>query len=215
MLLLIDLDNTLIDRDAAFATWVHEVADESGADDEAADRVIEVDDSGYGEREDVARALQRELGVTDDLDTLVDRIRHEHVKHVELNEGVRDRLARLAERGVDIAVLTNGNVKQQSMKLHRVGLDHLVEGAIISESAGLEKPDPEIFRKALADRNADPDDTWMVGDNADADITGAQDAGLRTGWVTLGRPWPGGPEPTVQAPTTAEVLDEIADTLEG
>ncbi|BDZ49202.1 hypothetical protein GCM10025867_14430 [Frondihabitans sucicola] len=213
MLLLIDLDNTLIDRDSAFATWVRRVAEDAGADDAAADRVIEADDSGYADRDDVARALQRELGVDDDLETLVDRIRHEHVEHVELNDGVGERLARLADRGVDVAVLTNGNVKQQSMKLHRVGLDHLVDGAVISESAGLEKPDPEIFRRAVADRGADADDTWMVGDNADADIKGAQDAGLRTGWVTLGRPWPGGPAPTVQAATTAEVLDRIADTL--
>lgn len=210
MLLLIDLDNTLIDRDAAFAAWVREVARDAGADAKAVDRVIEVDDSGYGERSDVARTMQRELGARDDLDGMIDRIRHEHVAHVDLHDGVRERLAHLAEGGATIAVLTNGNVRQQTMKLRRVGLEHLIDGAIISEAAGLEKPDPEIFRRAVADRGFTPADSWMVGDNADADIRGAQEAGLRTGWVALGRPWPGGPEPTVSAESTAEVLDLVA-----
>jgi putative hydrolase of the HAD superfamily len=206
-LLLIDLDNTLIDRDAAFSAWVRRVADDAGAPDGAVDEIVRIDDSGYGERDDVAEALRTTLGLDDDHDTLVDRIRHEHVEFVELNDGVRERLTDLADRGVDIAVLTNGNVKQQTMKLTRVGLSELVDGAVISEEAGLEKPDPAIFREAVSSRGGSVDDAWMVGDNADADIRGAQDAGLRTGWVTLGRPWPGGPEPTVQAATTAEVLD--------
>jgi putative hydrolase of the HAD superfamily len=206
-LLLVDLDNTLIDRDAAFAAWVRSVADEAGAPDGAVDEVLSVDDSGYGERDEVAEAMRRILGLRDDHEALVDRIRHEHVEYVELNNGVRDRLAALADRGVDIAVLTNGNVKQQTMKLERVGLSELIDGAVISEATGTEKPDPAIFRDTVAARGADVADAWMVGDSAEADIRGAQEAGIRTGWVTLERPWPGGPEPTVQAATTAEVLD--------
>lgn len=214
MLVLLDLDNTLVDRDSAFATWVHGLARDEGADESAARRVLEVDDSGYGERDDVAAAIRREFGVTDDDETLLDRMRHEHVEHVELHDGVTRALEALAGRGVDIAVLTNGNVKQQTMKLEHVGLAHLVDGAVISESAGLEKPDPEIFRRAVEGRGASVDDAWMVGDNVDADIRGAQEAGLRTGWVSLGRDWPGGAAPTVQAASTAEVLARIADTLE-
>lgn len=206
-LLLIDLDNTLIDRDAAFAAWVRRIVDDAGADPATVDEIVRIDDSGYAERDDVADAITRILRLDDDHDALVDRIRHEHVEFVELNEGVRERLRALADRGVDIAVLTNGNVRQQTMKLERVGLGGLVDGAVISEAAGMSKPDPAIFTGAVAERGAALDDAWMVGDNADADIRGAQEAGLRTGWVTLGRPWPGGPAPTVQASTTAEVLD--------
>ncbi|AMM19889.1 hypothetical protein AX769_06630 [Frondihabitans sp. PAMC 28766] len=206
-LLLIDLDNTLIDRDAAFGSWVRRVAEETGADPSAADQVIAIDDSGYAERDDVAEAMRRILRLDDEHDDLVDRIRHEHVDYVELNEGVRERLTALADRGVDLAVLTNGSVKQQTMKLSHVGLEHLIDGAVISEAAGLVKPDPEIFRRAVDERGAAIAETWMVGDSADNDIRGAQDAGLRTGWVSLGRPWPGGPAPTVQAASTAEVLD--------
>jgi HAD superfamily hydrolase (TIGR01549 family) len=208
-LLLIDLDNTLIDRDAAFATWIREEVERQGGTESDVQALIEADDSGYSERDEFAKTLRERLGTEDDLDKLIDRIRHEHVEHVELNEGVRERLERFGAAGVEVGVLTNGNVKQQTMKLERVGLEHLVDGAVISESAGLEKPDPEIFRRAMSDRGAEPGETWMVGDNADADICGAQKAGIRTGWVSLGREWPGGERATVEAETTSEVLDLI------
>lgn len=208
-LLLIDLDNTLIDRDAAFATWIREEVDRLGGSEADVEALIEADDSGYAERDEFARVMRERLDSDADLDELIDRIRHEHVRHVELNAGIRERLERFADAGVDVAVLTNGNVKQQTMKLERVGLEHLVDGAVISESAGLEKPDPEIFRSAMGDRHARADETWMVGDNADADIHGAQEAGIRTGWVSLGREWPGGERATVEASTTADVLDLI------
>ncbi|RKR75415.1 HAD family hydrolase [Frondihabitans australicus] len=206
-LLLLDLDNTLIDRDAAFEAWVRHVAEGAGAPVSAVDEVLAVDDSGYGDRDDVAEAMRRLLRLEDDPETLVDRIRHEHVELVALAEGVRERIEAIADRGVHLGVVTNGPVRQQTMKLRRVGLSGLVDRAMISEGAGVAKPDPEIFRRAMERAGATPDDTWMVGDSARADIRGAQDAGLRTGWVSLGRGWPGGEPPTVQAPTTAEVLD--------
>jgi HAD superfamily hydrolase (TIGR01549 family) len=206
-LLLLDLDNTLIDRDAAFAAWLRKVAAGAGAPDSAVDGVLAVDEGGYGDREDVAEAMRRLLRLDDDTETLVDRIRHEHVEFIELTGGVRDRLAAIADRGVHLGVVTNGAVRQQTMKLRHVGLGGLVDRALISEGVGIAKPDPEIFRRAVALRGASPDETWMVGDNAVADIRGAQEAGLRTGWVSLAREWPGGPPPTVQAPSTAEVLD--------
>ncbi len=206
-LLLLDLDNTLIDRDAAFSAWIRRVATGAGAPDSAVDEVLAVDDSGYGDREDVAEAMRRLLGLDDHTETLVDRIRHEHVEFVELMAGVLDRLVAIADRGVHLGVVTNGAVRQQTKKLRHVGLAGLIDRALISEGVGIAKPDPEIFRRAVASRGASPDETWMVGDNATADIRGAQEAGLRTGWVSLDREWPGGPPPTVQAPSTAEVLD--------
>ncbi|MCU1527212.1 MAG: hypothetical protein JWP75_975 [Frondihabitans sp.] len=208
-LLLIDLDNTLIDRDTAFATWIHDEVERLGGSEDDAAALIEADDSGYTDRHEFATSLQGRLGTHGDLDELVDRIRHEHVQHVELDDGLRERLERLAADGVAVTVLTNGTVKQQTMKLERVGLGHLVAGAVISESAGIQKPDPAIFRRAMSDHGAGPDETWMVGDNPDADIHGAQAVGLRTGWVSLGRDWPGGHRATVEAGTTAGVLDLI------
>ena len=48
---------------------------------------------------------------------------------------------------------------------------------------GIEKPDPAIFRAALATLKARPRASWMIGDNPDADIIPASALGLRTCWL--------------------------------
>jgi len=87
-------------------------------------------------------------------------------------------------------VVTNGTVEQQERKLRRTGLDREVAGWVISEGAGLRKPDPEIFRFAAARAGQPLDAAWMIGDSAEADISGARDAGLAGVWLHRGRPWP-------------------------
>jgi putative hydrolase of the HAD superfamily len=87
-------------------------------------------------------------------------------------------------------VVTNGTVHQQERKLRRTGLDREVAGWVISEGAGIRKPDPEIFRVA-ADRAGQPlDGAWVIGDSAEADIGGARNAGLPGVWLHRGRSWP-------------------------
>jgi putative hydrolase of the HAD superfamily len=65
-----------------------------------------------------------------------------------------------------------------------------VAGWVISEGAGLRKPDPEIFRLAAARAGQPLDGAWMIGDSAEADIGGARAAGLPGAWLHRGRPWP-------------------------
>jgi putative hydrolase of the HAD superfamily len=87
-------------------------------------------------------------------------------------------------------VVTNGTVQQQERKLRHTGLDGEVAGWVISEGAGIRKPDPEIFRLAAARAGQPLDGAWMIGDSAEADIGGARLAGLPAVWLHRGRPWP-------------------------
>ena len=87
-------------------------------------------------------------------------------------------------------IVTNGTVQQQERKLRHTGLDREVAGWVISEGAGLRKPDPEIFRFAAARARQPLDGAWMIGDSAEADISGARAAGLPGVWLHRGRPWP-------------------------
>jgi FMN phosphatase YigB (HAD superfamily) len=77
-------------------------------------------------------------------------------------------------------------------KLRHTGLDREVAGWVISEGAGLRKPDPEIFRFAAARAGQPLDGAWMIGDSAEADISGARDAGQPGVWLHRGRPGPHG-----------------------
>ncbi|MDG2303289.1 MAG: HAD family hydrolase [Candidatus Binatia bacterium] len=53
----------------------------------------------------------------------------------------------------------------------------------VSETVGIRKPRPEIFRHALEALGTTPEETVHVGDNLDADVRGASSLGMRTVWV--------------------------------
>ena len=48
---------------------------------------------------------------------------------------------------------------------------------------GVGKPDERVFRHALASCGVDPAETWMVGDNIEADIVTPRALGMHTVWV--------------------------------
>jgi FMN phosphatase YigB (HAD superfamily) len=47
------------------------------------------------------------------------------------------------------------------------------------------KPDPAIFWHAAKELASDPVECVMIGDNPEADIRGAQAAGMRSIWIQL------------------------------
>ena len=58
-----------------------------------------------------------------------------------------------------------------------LGLSALVEDVFSSALIGYDKPHPELFRHALRACD-DPARRWMVGDNPEADVRGAQAVGI-------------------------------------
>jgi HAD superfamily hydrolase (TIGR01458 family) len=55
------------------------------------------------------------------------------------------------------------------------------------EATVLGKPSPAFFGAALEALDADPERTWMVGDDLEADVAGAKGCGLRTILVRTGK----------------------------
>lgn len=213
MRLLIDLDNTLVDRDAAFRAWARSTVRGSGGDDDGVAAVLAADDHGYGDRAEVVRALRDATGLTGADAVLRDRVMTEHVERIRCYPGVVEALHRQREEGVRIVVVSNGTGRQQRAKIARVGLTELVDGIVLSEEVGVAKPDPRIFA-AACEGTEDGEPVWMVGDNPRADILGARDAGLPATWVSHGRTWlyRQGARPTT-AETTADALGLVLQDL--
>ena len=75
--------------------------------------------------------------------------------------------------------------------LEELGLAPLFDSVIDSAILGRRKPDPKIFRWALATLDADANASWMIGDNFEADIRPAAGLGMATCWLAPEeRPWP-------------------------
>ena len=75
-------------------------------------------------------------------------------------------------------LITNGFEKVQRMKLQNSGLDKYFTEVITSEGSNSLKPKKEIFDFALQKTNAELHECIMIGDNQDADIQGAINAGM-------------------------------------
>jgi putative hydrolase of the HAD superfamily len=200
-LAIFDLDNTLIDRDSSFRSWI------TRFDAADAEWLIEADGDGFVAREAFLGAIRDRLGVHISRESYNAAI----VEAVELDPAVPLALQRLRAAGWTLAICTNGSTRQQWAKLHKTGLHTLVDAVAVSEEAGAKKPARAIFETVAArcGMRLEPSG-WMIGDCPDRDIAGARRAGLRTVWMTRGRTWPGGEPPTA----TASTVDEAVSTVD-
>jgi putative hydrolase of the HAD superfamily len=104
--------------------------------------------------------------------------------------GATELLATLAGR-VRLGIVSNNVAREQREKIRACGLDPHLNGVVISEEVCVSKPDPAIFRIALAVIGTTAAQTVMVGDSWQADVAGARAAGMRAVWFNpRGRPRP-------------------------
>ena len=87
-------------------------------------------------------------------------------------------LSHLKEKQYKLHLITNGFEKTQWRKLDNSKLGHYFEEVITSEGSNSVKPNKEIFEYALRVTGAELKQSIMIGDNLDADIQGAINAGM-------------------------------------
>jgi HAD superfamily hydrolase (TIGR01549 family) len=111
-----------------------------------------------------------------------------------------------------LGIVSNNLTREQHDKLRFCGfLDHL-DAIVISEEAGVAKPDPGIFRIALQRIGADAHEAVMIGDAWATDIAGARAAGLRAIWYNptgKSRPEPAIEVDEIRSLEPAEVLRTV------
>lgn len=107
---------------------------------------------------------------------LADALMATYLDSYEPYTDVKDTFTALRGRGVRIGVVSNfGRDIRPAFARH--GIEELVDGFTISYEVGRVKPDPEIWRVAMAALDADPAGTVMVGDHPAGD-GGAVAAGI-------------------------------------
>ena len=93
----------------------------------------------------------------------------------------RQLLERLSAR-CPLGIVSNftGNLEPCLLEL---GLRRFFGAVVDSGVLGIAKPDPRAFTAALAQLEIPAADTWMVGDNYEADVRPAAGLGMRTCWL--------------------------------
>jgi putative hydrolase of the HAD superfamily len=115
-------------------------------------------------------------------------------------------LRELRARGLRLVVASNWDCSLREV-LDSTGLLELVDYAVSSAEAGAAKPDPAVFRAALAAAGCEPGEAVHVGDSVENDLAGAAAAGVRA--ILVSRD---GRRPRVEAPVIAG-LGELAAVL--
>jgi putative hydrolase of the HAD superfamily len=215
-LLMLDLDNTLVDRDAAFRAAATALLAEHALPETDIEWLMTLDASGYTPKPDVAEAMADRYGAAlpvSAVRTLLDR---GAADRVVLAETTRGALTTALADGWTCVIVTNGRVDQQESKIRNTGLDRLVQGWVISEGIGYKKPGSEIFRAAAEAVGVPLPGAWVIGDSPHADIAGAHALGLRSVWVSAGRPWiQDAYRPNHVADDVASAIDYVISTRRG
>ena len=96
----------------------------------------------------------------------------------ELLPGVSKNLGDLKHAGFRLGVISNSD-NSTVPTLEALGLSVLFDFVINPANTGLEKPNPEIFRRALeAGRNVSPAEAAHIGDDIDADYRAPRKIGM-------------------------------------
>ena len=194
---LFDLDNTLLDRDAGFRRFCHELYRSSTimraahTESEAVALMAGFDRGGLRSRPEMfSDLLALWPGVFRDTEHAVQEYMGSYPRMLTLAPQTQELLSDLSSSGVPYGIVTNGGSEMQWTKVRTSGLDALTRTVIVSEDVGVAKPDRGIFEVALSGIGASAETTLFVGDNPDADILGAAALGMLTAWIRLGREWP-------------------------
>ena len=107
-LLLLDLDNTLLDREQAFVEWARRFLDEIGAPPADLDWLLDVDGDGFVPRPEVAAALRNRYGLRTGLADLVDKLHMGVVRYTRLEPLVACALTIARQAGWLPVVVSNG-----------------------------------------------------------------------------------------------------------
>lgn len=209
-LLLCDLDDTLFDNAAAFDRWVHSFVEQHNCLEDLAELLsFSVAVRSEGRESQFLRMLtsRYDLGIT--LSEMTDLYYDQSIALLVCENQTKNSLRYLRDFGWQIAIVTNGG-KYQEQKIHKTGLDSLVDAWCVSETEGTAKPDPQLLEIAAHRCGTELTDAWLIGDNPATDIVAAHRSGIRSVWIRHGRRWTETDfAPTLQADSFAGGVADI------
>lgn len=190
-----DLDNTLIDRNAALMgcleTFFEEYLPKVYFYNEQPE-IEENDDWGYVDRSDfVAWFIQKYQPWGWEEESLWNYIQTNISSYVvPASTTLLQKLQQL-QQNYRLGILTNGSISNQSRKIKQAQLDTIFSSRQIhiSQQYQLEKPNPLLFERILKQEQLRPEQLLYVGDDPINDIVGPAQLGIATCWVSHNREW--------------------------
>ncbi|RMB62815.1 noncanonical pyrimidine nucleotidase, YjjG family [Dokdonia sinensis] len=114
-------------------------------------------------------------------DDLINTLAEDYITYLPDNNHLFDGATELLEylkQKYELHIITNGFEEVQTKKLVNSKIDYFFNTVTTSESAGVKKPNPKVFHKAMNDAGAVASSSVMIGDTYEADILGAIGVGM-------------------------------------
>lgn len=216
---IFDLDNTLVNRQAAFRAYSEHFINQFVSVADEADRasMLEVmriaDRDGYRHKRELYSELRQQFKIESKatVDELLQFWFQQFSSYTVLMDGAIELLTALKIRGIKLGIITNGSVASQHAKIEQVGLRSYFDAIIVSDEVGCKKPDRKIFELAVARLDTQPHVCMFVGDHPVNDVQGAREAGLQPVWLQGFREWE---QQAASAPHTITALGQILQLLD-
>lgn len=195
---IFDLDNTLTHRDLSiqafakklFAQYQSQMMNSDQSSYEQILRIIRyIDNGGYPKLErltiptiggSVADQLIKQLtwSITPSIDELTAFWFEQFGLSAVAMPDAEDVLNKLKKLHLKLAVISNGGHSTRLKIIEGLGFKEFFDEIVSSESAGISKPNAEIFLKTCQKLNVQPSDCLYIGDHPINDYFGATQAGL-------------------------------------
>ena len=135
-------------------------------------------------RRDIVRLALKKLDCCEEEYSIciADNYSELHQDMIHMFDGAEATLTELTQRGIKLALLTNGNAEKQRYKINRFDLDKFFDTCLVEGEIGFGKPDIRVFQMALERLEVNPEQAWMVGDNLQWDIAAPQKLGIFSIW---------------------------------
>lgn len=207
-LVLFDLDNTICDYAGARLARTRYAFEPHFSDRSQLELAIDTAMQYPTDGDEHFSSVLADHGITDP--TLVQLARERYIedryRELALFEDALS-VVESVSRVAMVGMITNGPAAIQRPKIDLLGIDVHFPVIIISEEAGVWKPDPRIFELALERYGVHARHAIYVGDSVEHDVPGAHAAGLRAIWVNrIGLDWPGGRPPDAEIRSLSELL---------
>jgi len=184
--LLFDIDNTLVDRDAAFHAYMLDFISRNQAAffeedmSQVLAKMLALDCHGRKDRKHFCHEVLQDFP---GLPYTVESLWEDHMSmpdFVKPDSALNAMLERLSA-DYQLMILSNGSANMQRRKLHQAGLAAYFEHIFISGEVGYAKPDARLFSHALS--YAHHDSIVMIGDDYINDMQPAMAMQLTTVFI--------------------------------
>ncbi|MBI1213658.1 MAG: HAD-IA family hydrolase [Alphaproteobacteria bacterium] len=127
--------------------------------------------------------IEERIAQTQELrDAIADRFTRLREEEMKLFPGASETLDTLRDRGVRLALITNGSGDVQRGKITRFALEHRFDHIQIEGEHGFGKPEEKAYLHALSSLGLGARDVWMVGDNLEWEVAAPQRLGIFAIW---------------------------------